>query len=70
MMPDIHPSSIALEPEMKLTLAAWFAPVTLAMAGLLIARFRLNRRLRALEGRRVMLESPGVPAVHLGETVS
>lgn len=70
MMPDIHPSSIALEPAMKLTLAAWFVPVTLTMAGLLAARFRLNRRLRALEGSRVMIEPSGAPAIGMGETVS
>lgn len=70
MMPDIHPSSIALAPEMKLTLAAWFVPVTLAMVGLLIARFRLNRRVRALEGNRMVAEPSGVPAIRMGETVS
>jgi heme exporter protein C len=68
MMPDIHPSSIALEPAMKLTLAVWFVPVTLTMVGLLIARFRLNRRLRALDRSRVVIESPAVPAIRLGET--
>jgi heme exporter protein C len=49
LMPDIHPASIALEPQMKLTVLAWFAPVTLLMAGLVAERFRLNRRHRALE---------------------
>jgi heme exporter protein C len=70
MMPDIHPSSIALEPEMKLTLAAWFVPVTLVMVGLLVARFRLNRRLRALDGSPVVSDVPRVETVPLGETVS
>ncbi len=49
LMPDIHPSSIALEPKMQLTLGLWFIPVTLLMAGMLFARFRLNLRERALQ---------------------
>ena len=52
MLPDIHPESIALAPEMKITLLAWFLPVTMFTAGLILARFRLNRRLRVLEERR------------------
>jgi heme exporter protein C len=46
LMPDIHPSSISLEPAMRTTLLAWFAPVTMLMIGLVGARFALNRRLR------------------------
>ncbi|MDY7107314.1 MAG: cytochrome c biogenesis protein CcsA [Planctomycetota bacterium] len=68
MMPDIHPSSIALEPEMKLTLAAWFIPVTLVMVGFLFARFRLNRRLRELGAGRAVPEVSGVQAIPLGES--
>jgi heme exporter protein C len=44
LMPDIHPGSIELAPAMKLTLAAWFVPVTLLAAGLITLRFVLNRR--------------------------
>ena len=44
LMPDIHPGSIELAPAMKLTLAAWFVPVTLLAAGLIFVRFALNRR--------------------------
>jgi heme exporter protein C len=54
LMPDIHPTSITLAPEMQLTLLAWFVPVLLLLGGLVTVRFRLNRRLRALE--------EGVPA--------
>ena len=43
LMPDIHPSSIALAPEMKLTLLSCFVPVTMLAAGLIAARFRLQR---------------------------
>lgn len=49
LMPDIHPSSITLEPAMKHTLLAWFAPITLLMAGLINANYRLNRRLGAVQ---------------------
>ena len=49
LMPDIHPSSIQLEPAMKLTLLVWFIPVTLLAAGLLTARYRLNRGIRQRE---------------------
>jgi heme exporter protein C len=49
LMPDIHPASIALAPEMKITLLVWFAPVTLLMAGLIRERFKLNLRMRALD---------------------
>jgi len=43
LLPDIHPGSIALEPAMQLTLAAWFVPVTLMTIGLIATRFVLNR---------------------------
>ncbi len=43
LMPDIHPSSIALAPEMKLTLLSCFVPVTMLAAGLIAARFHLQR---------------------------
>jgi heme exporter protein C len=49
LMPDIHPSAISLEPAMKTTLLAWFAPVTMLMLGVLGARYSLNRRLRSFE---------------------
>ncbi len=49
LMPDIHPSSIELEPAMRTTLLAWSVPIALLAAGLIVSRFKLNRRLRALE---------------------
>jgi heme exporter protein C len=51
LMPDIHPASVQLAGPMKLTLAAWFVPVTLAAAGLIYTRFRLNAALRERESR-------------------
>ena len=44
MIPDIHPPAIQLAPEMKLTLAAWFVPVTLLTVGLIVEAFNANRR--------------------------
>lgn len=46
LMPDMHPSSITLEPAMKHTLLAWFVPVTMMMAGLIHANYGLHRALR------------------------
>jgi heme exporter protein C len=43
LMPDIHPSSITLAPEMKLTLLLSFVPVTMLATGLIAARYRLQR---------------------------
>jgi heme exporter protein C len=43
LIPDIHPSGIALSGEMKLTLAIWFVPVTLLAAGLIMTRYQLYR---------------------------
>ena len=52
LLPDIHPGNIALAPEMKLTLALSFIPVTLMAAGLVILQFQVNRARRAAEMRR------------------
>lgn len=46
LLPDIHPSSIKLAAEMKLTLWIWFVPVTLLCAALIAMRYSLNRKLR------------------------
>jgi heme exporter protein C len=67
LLPDIHPGSIALEPIMQLTLAAWFLPVTLLSVGLIATRFSLNR-MEALAtlaksgsgGRRTQIRRPAV----------
>jgi heme exporter protein C len=49
LMPDIHPVSVELAPPMKLTLIAWFIPVLLISAGLIVTKFRLEQRLAAAE---------------------
>ena len=46
LMPDIHPSSITLAPEMKLTLAMWFVPVTLLTFGLIVTMTLKSRLAR------------------------
>ncbi|MCA9286229.1 MAG: cytochrome c biogenesis protein CcsA [Phycisphaerales bacterium] len=61
LMPDIHPSSITLATPMKLTLLAWFVPVTMMMAGLVHAHYRLGRLLRP-QGEHDAV-SAGTPAV-------
>jgi heme exporter protein C len=43
LMPEIHPSSITLAPEMKLTLLVCFVPVTMLSAGLIVCRFIMQR---------------------------
>jgi heme exporter protein C len=40
LLPDIHPASIGLAPEMKLTLLVWFVPVTLINFGLIALAYR------------------------------
>jgi heme exporter protein C len=52
LLPDVHPSSIQLITPMKLTLLAWFVPVTMIAAGLVVARFSLNRVQRRREQER------------------
>jgi len=46
LMEDIHPSSVTLSGQMRVTLTLWFVPVTLMAAGLVLARFNLTRRIR------------------------
>lgn len=46
LMPDIHPASVSLAPEMKRTLILWFLPVTLLNIGLIVTAFRVNVQTR------------------------
>lgn len=52
LMPDIHPASIKLAPEMRITLIACSIPMFLLSVGLIWTRFSLNSRARALEQSR------------------
>jgi heme exporter protein C len=70
LLPDIHPGSIHLEPAMQLTLAAWFIPVTLMAAGLIVARFGLNRRESALVQDDELLTESNAPTAGLAGGMS
>jgi heme exporter protein C len=59
LMVDIHPASITLAWPMKLTLAVWFVPVSLLAAGLILWRFNLNQRQRALTNTSRSEHRPG-----------
>jgi heme exporter protein C len=50
LMPDIHPESIDMTGAMALTLAAWFVPVMLLTAGLIVVTGSAHRRQREQEG--------------------
>lgn len=64
LMRDIHPGSVKLAPAMRLTLGIWFIPVTLLCAGLIVARFQLNRRLTTASQRKdIRPQSLSRPAV-------
>lgn len=68
---DIHPKLQELDPltpEMKLTLWVWFLPVTMLMIGLVVARYKLNRRQRELrvippDEEEAVFEAPSVPGL-------
>ena len=60
MMPDIHPASVALAPEMKLTLGLCFVPVLLLAGGLVVQSFG---RAQALRAQRESRGFPIEPAV-------
>jgi heme exporter protein C len=48
LIPDVvHPQLTELAPQMKLTLAVWFVPVTLLMIGLVVVLTRATRRARS-----------------------
>ena len=60
MMPDIHPASVALAPEMKLTLGLCFIPVLMLAGGLVVRSFS---RAHALRAQRESRGFPIEPAV-------
>ncbi len=51
LMEDLHPSSIELALQMKITVLVWFVPVTLLAGGLIVTRYRLNVLHRELQER-------------------
>jgi len=60
LLPDIHPTAMTMTHEMRVTLTAWFVPVTLLNAGFIAAGYtiatasRLRQRTRDVEGPRPM----------------
>jgi heme exporter protein C len=65
LLPDIHPASVQLAGPMKLTLLAWFVPVTLVAVGLIAGGFELNRRLGDREHRRFEPRAVPGPAAEM-----
>ena len=64
LLPDIHPTSIELAPDMRRLLLFWFVPVTMLRAGLVAARFSLTPRspeARREPNRNGPLRPTGVP---------
>jgi len=51
LLPDIHPGNITLAPEMKITLAICFVPITLIALGLVVLQFTAHRARRAAQER-------------------
>jgi heme exporter protein C len=60
LMPDIHPASIQLMSQMKITLALWFVPVTLIAGGLIVGRYIINRMVRETQTQNQVRRGFGV----------
>lgn len=60
LIKEIHPGSIGLDPEMKLTLLAAFVPVTMAALGLTVLGWRLAARRRRKLAEHAELEAQTV----------
>ena len=58
LMPDIHPSGIALAPAMRLTLALWFACLTPVTIGLVVAGYRVAGCQRAAQAQPLTPDAP------------
>ncbi len=62
LMPDLHPKSVELmTTSMKLTLAAWFVPMTLLTVGLIVLARNANRRRREQDSQQGEETSWSVP---------
>ena len=58
LLPDIHPASIELAPEMRQTLLVWLAAAPLLCAGFIAARYRLLRMAATAEASRSAAAPP------------
>ena len=67
LLPDIHPESIELAPEMQRTVLFWFLPVILMCAGLIRTRYLILRAMAAQRGADLAAEDAAVEALHTGE---
>jgi hypothetical protein len=67
LLPDIHPESISLAPEMRNTVLFWFLPVVLMCAGLIRARYVILRAQAAERGAALAAEDAPVEALRTGE---
>ena len=66
LLPDIHPESITLAPEMRNTVLFWFLPAVLMCVGLIRARYVLLRALAAQRGAELEAEDAPLEAVQTG----
>lgn len=57
LLPDVHPSSVQLEPAARQTVTFWFLPVTMVCGGMIWAQFRHNALHR-------ILSPPQHPTIH------
>ena len=62
LMPDIHPSSISLEPPMRLTLLVWFVAVSFLVLGVTTSEYKNARAMRRLLEDDHALEPAGETA--------
>jgi heme exporter protein C len=69
LMPDMHPSSIALAPEMKHTLLVWFVPVTMLMAGLVHGGYMLTICMRKAQPEDAQIAANPTFIRTIGKTV-
>jgi len=50
LVPDIHPAELVLTPSMRIILALMMIPITMLVAGLVIAAFQIIQRIRTQSG--------------------
>lgn len=65
LMLDIHPKRIVLDAAMQRTLLLWFVPIVLLTIGLIVSKYKLSVRTRALADQNSRVEAEvvsGVPA--------
>lgn len=66
LLPDIHPSNIALSPSMRSTLFYWYLPVTMTSLGLIWEGARLGARARTVSDLAANGPPPIIPSFREG----